>query len=288
MSSNSLVIRIPKDDEIKTFYDIYCTGLPGVDKITFDKLKKWWTRSKEQGTFEKLWRVAEINGKLVGIIINVVNKALKWGMIWELSVLPEWRSKGIGKELVQESEKLLLEYDNKISYYALGLKTHNDKALPFYERLGYNIHFIVTHLQKKVEREMKNFNIIFHEPNLNHLPDLLNLIPDAYWNQHTTKTWKNIIKEKDGFVAIDKKTQKVVGYIDLGLSDHLEQSTELGFHCLQGYGSSIILAALKLVKTENLDLWVQDNHQDILATLFNKGFRRIESEYLMKKVIKKV
>jgi ribosomal protein S18 acetylase RimI-like enzyme len=133
---DKIKIRAPRDSEQEQVLQVYQTGLPNVDPISHERFLNWWARSEENGTLDTLWRVALIDNELVGVVINSTSDSLGWGLIWELAVMPKWRDRGIGASLVEESQNLLLQKNPKLSHFALGVKTHNQRALPFYERLG--------------------------------------------------------------------------------------------------------------------------------------------------------
>ncbi len=57
------------------------------------------------------------------------------GWIMDLAVLPEWRGKGVGKELLIAAEKHCREQG--IPYLGLAVSSHNVRALHLYEQFGF-------------------------------------------------------------------------------------------------------------------------------------------------------
>lgn len=81
--------------------------------------------------------IAEDRGELIGFVIAHV-KRVETGCrayIVTLDVAPEWRRKGLAKELMAEVEAYALaEGARRIHLHVF---TGNDAAIRFYERLGY-------------------------------------------------------------------------------------------------------------------------------------------------------
>jgi ribosomal protein S18 acetylase RimI-like enzyme len=57
------------------------------------------------------------------------------GWIFDLSVIPECWSLGVGRNLMQTAEEFCVSLGFK--YLGLGVTTANERAVQFYERLGY-------------------------------------------------------------------------------------------------------------------------------------------------------
>ncbi|HZK55623.1 MAG TPA: GNAT family N-acetyltransferase [Desulfosporosinus sp.] len=60
---------------------------------------------------------------------------LSQGWIMDFAVLPEWRGKGAGKELLKAAEDLC--YTLSIPYLGLAVSSHNVGALHLYEHFGF-------------------------------------------------------------------------------------------------------------------------------------------------------
>lgn len=291
MSDKQVIIRPPHENELDEFFLVYESGYPGVDFFTSKDFKEWWIRSKNSGELEKFWRVALIDEKIVGVSINYINDVLHWGMIWELAVLPDFRSFGIGKQLVLEGENLLKANNKSLTHIALGLKTNNIRAQPFYERLGYNIYFLVLHLKglsENLRRHFKNSDskIKIEKLEKKHLSELEKLKSIVYWNDYTKEDWKNILKKpQNKFILINIETTEVVGYVHLSSDFEIKNSTNIKFHYKEGFGEVVVKAICTKIFTEGVDIWLQDNHQDIIEFLYKNGFIRHDAEFLLKKVI---
>ena len=277
-------IRPPTNDEKEEFYRVYNTGLPGVDEITPKRFAEWWNRSSESGEMEKLWRVAVVNDTIIGIVINLVNVELNWGFVWELAILHEFRNQGIGTLLILESEKLLQNHYPEIDNLAIGVKTNNIKALELYEKLGYGIRFLELHLRGKRWISDQKHNLRVEPASEDRIEELMKLSPDAYWGTKDIEGWKEIIKpEHRIFITEDNH---LVGFVRLFVEKGKLPCSEVQFNVKPGYGSQVIEACMEFVETNLVDLWVQDNHQDIIDMLYRREFKRIESEFLLRKSTK--
>ena len=77
-----------------------------------------------------------------------------------LSVLPEFRHKGIGTSLVQEAEKIVQEEIGEEDI-TLSVESWNKELIGWYERLGYSVYDYdkdYTDLIKINAREVKKFS----------------------------------------------------------------------------------------------------------------------------------
>ena len=285
-TSTRTIIRAPMAEDKERFYQVYNTGLPNVDEIAPDRFSKWWETSTNNGDLEKLWRVAVLENQIVGVVINAISEPLKWGMVWELAVIPKHRNQGIGTRLIKESERLLLKNGGGITHFAIGVKTDNARAFSLYEKLGYGVQFLVLRLRGKVWKPEKALPVLVHDADVRYAGRLSRLVSNAYWSTRTKDTWRRLISMGDWRVLTTRNESKIIGAVSLS-EDKKTGSTEVSFSAERGFGISVLDAASHLVKTKRIDLWVQDDHQDILEYVYCRGLKRIDSEYLLKKPIVK-
>lgn len=95
--------------------------------------------------------LAVIDGKVVGLIMGTIPqygdfdyldyKCPKRGVITELVVTKNIRSKGIGKELIEKIEDYFIEQN--CEYVLIDVFAYNNRALEFYDRNGYHPRMIV-------------------------------------------------------------------------------------------------------------------------------------------------
>lgn len=95
--------------------------------------------------------LAVIDGKVVGLVMGSIPKygdfdyldykCPKRGVITELVVTKNIRSKGIGKELVKRIEEYFLAQG--CEYVLIDVFAYNNKALEFYDKNGYHPRMIV-------------------------------------------------------------------------------------------------------------------------------------------------
>lgn len=95
--------------------------------------------------FPKAFLVAETEGKVVGYTMCRVEHGFpehlsilptKKGHIVSIAVLPEYRRRGIGRSLVVEVMKALVEYGATECF--LEVRVGNDPAISLYKLLGFN------------------------------------------------------------------------------------------------------------------------------------------------------
>ena len=277
---DEIEIRAPRETETEQIFQVYQTGLPNVDRISYEEFLNWWDRSQANGASNSLWRVAAVNDEIVGVAINFALERLHWGAIWELAVAPEWRNKGIGQALVQESQKLILTTNPNLSHFALGVKTHNLRALPFYERLGYRIRSLVIDL-KGPSRFSESGECSLEPARESHIPHLLRLKPDCWWSHRDEADWKRVIQAPEAYVVRIGKKKGIIGFLRFEADFEFKDSTVVSFSYLDEYGLDVIQSASNHAAAGNLTFWVQDSHEEILEYLYDHSFERIGSEYVL-------
>ena len=284
--TENITIRAPRDEEKRAFYDIFQSGLPGVDRIPFEAFSKWWDKSMQRGTLPQLWRVAEARGRIVGVIVNRVSLELRWGMIDEFAVHPKWRNRGIGTALLRESERVLVDYCGNLTHFALSAKTWNLEAVKLYERFGYSIRSLILHLQGGRSQLSPTVNLVTEKAASQHVTQLCSLTSNAFWSTRGREGWNQEVQEPDSYVVVAPGTSKVLGYFRLAREEELPSSTAVGFAFRPGYGPRILDVAASQIRTEQLDLWIEDLHQDIIEYLYGRQFTRVDAEYFLKKNVR--
>lgn len=277
------IVRPPHTDERGSFFQVYETGIPFVDGITFDGFSRWWNRSRILGDIPSLWRVATVDNQIVGVAINLILGSLGWGAIWELAVAPNWRSQGIGSKLVSESERALLLRNQSLTHFAIGVKASNIRALPFIERMGYGVQSLILKLEGDMADRSFDSQLEVKIPRLEHIPMLLHLNPDNYWDQRDHRTLEYAIRGGNCYVLADSQTNMLVGFFRFEFDHDYSDSTVISFSYRDGYGKDVVNAALNEVSSRRAVLWVQDKHEEILDHLYSEGFHRVDAEFLAKK-----
>lgn len=79
--------------------------------------------------------VAEQGGRIVGFVLASLGRR-SLGHIITIDILPEHRSKGLGKRLMQLAEEALIR--SGATRIMLEVDVHNDAGLRFYGALGYS------------------------------------------------------------------------------------------------------------------------------------------------------
>lgn len=128
-----------------------------IDKDNLDQIHKDY---RELMALHDLKEVKEYNGKcflaviddkVVGLVMGIIPeygeydyldyKCQKRGVITELVVTKNIRSKGIGKELIEKIEDYFIEQN--CEYVLIDVFAYNNRALEFYDRNGYHPRMIV-------------------------------------------------------------------------------------------------------------------------------------------------
>ena len=112
--------------------------------------KQAWIQFLEKGTEKEgmVTFVAEKEGEIVGFVSAVLRRRPPFfskrdiGLILDLFLKEEYRGKGIGTTLVSAAEKWIK--NNGVDIAVLTVSPVNEKALNFWEELGYD-----TYLEKK-------------------------------------------------------------------------------------------------------------------------------------------
>jgi GNAT superfamily N-acetyltransferase len=280
------IVRPPRFEERTSFYRVYGTGVPNVDSLTFDGFSRWWDRSKIQGDLQTLWRVASVEDQIIGVAINAVLESLGWGAIWELVVDQEWRNKGVGTSLVQESERALLERNPNLTHFVAGAKIHDPRAVQFIEKLGYGIQSLVLRLDGEANKILPETMLAVSIARLEDIPQLLHLVPDTYWGHRDHKMLEYSIRGGNSYVLREQASHIAVGFVRLEYDQDQKDSTVISFNYSPGYGVEVVDAALREVATKKAIFWVQDRHEEILDHFYAQGFRRTEAEFLVKKRVR--
>jgi len=140
-------IRKATIDDLDSVYSlIYDLENQELDRIVFETIYGFNIENNET-----IYLVAEVDGSVVGFLSIHVQRILHHTKptceLHELNVFNEYRSLGIGTQLMQEAERIAKELG--LEEIELTTKVFRKRAQEFYARLGY----VNTHLKfvKKIE-----------------------------------------------------------------------------------------------------------------------------------------
>ncbi|MBD3408143.1 MAG: GNAT family N-acetyltransferase [Candidatus Lokiarchaeota archaeon] len=282
-----ITVRPPKNDEKVEFFEVYRTGIPDVTDMPFARFARWWDRSLVNGDLKNFWRIAEVDGKIVGVAINIIISSLGWGVIWELAIHPDWRKKGIGRAIVEDSEAAFLTHITNMTHYGIALKTHSLEAVKFVENLDYGIQSLILRLDGPALGDPGDSALQIQIATLDHIPILIHLEPDTYWGHRDPKEWEYVIRGGGCYVIFEPEANAIVGFIQLVQDSKEESCTTVSFAFKPGYGKAVVKRAHCEIQTDNVVFWIEDKHDSILDYLYAKGYKRTEAEFLAKKRIKR-
>ncbi len=125
---NKYKIRDLKTDDIERLVEIDEICFP--DEIVFDKdfFEYLLTDPREKAAIA----ITE-SEKIIGFIITLIFEEI--AEIATIDILPEFRRKGLGKLLMEETEKRLK--NKEVQMILLQVAENNTGAIEFYENLGY-------------------------------------------------------------------------------------------------------------------------------------------------------
>ncbi|MCF6094394.1 GNAT family N-acetyltransferase [Microaerobacter geothermalis] len=115
------------------------TGLEQTETESLDALAKQLAWDSE------LVLIAEDHDRVVGVIVGTIDGTRAY--FYRLAVDPEYQKKGIGTQLVKALEKRFEE--KGASRVFIMVNQDNEKVIPFYQELGYEIEHYIT-LSKKL------------------------------------------------------------------------------------------------------------------------------------------
>lgn len=115
------------------------TGLEETESETFDALAKQLAWDSE------LVMVAEQDGEVVGVVVGTIDGTHAY--FYRLAVDPSHQGRGIGRKLVEAIENRFRQ--RGVNRVLIMVNQDNEKALPFYHSLGYQLQKYVT-LSKKL------------------------------------------------------------------------------------------------------------------------------------------
>lgn len=144
---NDIVIRPANSADISLVYELIC-DLEDT-RLDFEAFKSIYNINIR--STEAVYLVAEYNKAVVGFLSIHVQRILHHTRptceLHELNVFNEYRSLGIGTQLMQEAERIAKELG--LEEIELTTKVFRKRAQEFYARLGY----VNTHLKfvKKIE-----------------------------------------------------------------------------------------------------------------------------------------
>jgi ribosomal-protein-alanine N-acetyltransferase len=81
--------------------------------------------------------VAEEEGTIAGFLVLLLDRRRRFGHIITIDVLPEFRRKGLGRELMAAAEDSIIEAGGDA--VLLEVAVDNSSALRFYKKLGFRV-----------------------------------------------------------------------------------------------------------------------------------------------------
>ena len=102
-------------------------------------LRGFWTWIQQSGSVVFIAEASEKTQSIGYLVLQTSSReeltGVLQGWIMDIAVLPEWRGKGVGRELLRAAEDYCGE--QKIPYLGLAVSSHNVRALHLYEQFGF-------------------------------------------------------------------------------------------------------------------------------------------------------
>ena len=103
-------------------------------------LKGFWTWIKQSGSIVFIAEDSAKKTESIGYLVLQTSSreeltGVLQGWIMDFAILPEWRGKGVGRELLKAAEDHCVEH--AIPYLGLAVSSHNVRALHLYEQFGF-------------------------------------------------------------------------------------------------------------------------------------------------------
>lgn len=107
------------------------------NKITYEKMKNFYQKSKERGDVYILGYYIKDN--LVGTVaLDIMTlPSGREATIWDLAIKEEYRKLGIATKLINKAEEIVKSYDSVDSIWLVS-GFHRHIAHKLYEKLGYD------------------------------------------------------------------------------------------------------------------------------------------------------
>jgi N-acetylglutamate synthase-like GNAT family acetyltransferase len=143
MKTEQLIIRKATKKDIKAVREI--ANVPGLRAAGDDCAppERWYVPLLKENFY-----IAEDDGKVVGFLTG--EKIRNIGLLWEIGVLPEFRSRGIGSLLLNKFRK---ECDNKKLVVMIAYGHVDKKTLDFFRKHK----FIEGDTYKELRLNLKHF-----------------------------------------------------------------------------------------------------------------------------------
>lgn len=102
-------------------------------------LRGFWAWIQKSGSIVLIAETSEKNKSIGYLVLQTSAReeltGVAQGWIMDIAVLPEWRAKGVGRELLKAAEDHCNEQG--IPYLGLAVSSHNVRALHLYEQFGF-------------------------------------------------------------------------------------------------------------------------------------------------------
>jgi|SRR3989344_4954879 len=153
-----LKIREAKKTDLRSIAEILIICFPN-DFSNKKTALNWINERSNLKTFSK-YHIADFNGEIAGYVYNKMLGGISGILeLEQIGVHPNYHGKGIGKELILESEKFWIKYfKNKFKkkLYKIILTTSevNDKAHNLYTRCGFKYEAKIKDLYFKSNEEI--------------------------------------------------------------------------------------------------------------------------------------
>jgi len=133
MKPNSILLRTPTATEVPTFLEAFRTQLGDSQEEALAHLGLTWDELAALFTSVGELRAIDADGEVAGFVwIELRDRELH---IHAVILHPVFRGRGIGREVFSELQR---EYSDTINTIELGVQESNQRAIGFYEHIGFS------------------------------------------------------------------------------------------------------------------------------------------------------
>lgn len=279
-----------------SFVDVLEAWNKGFKGYNFDMtttISKFLQRLTNEDLSPEYSWVAFSNEKPIGLILNGIRSINGELVAWNggTAVAPEFRGKGLGKQLVEKSLETYLKFNVNQCY--LEAISNNTSAIRLYENLNYKtIDSLCFYKGNGLKKTFTpNYSLNIKET----LPRIVGTLPFYQHGSSWQTQWQSV-KNGQGLIAYENNQPVGYALYQLKLNEQNEQPEVLLYQChshtLHSNDFEIVNALLQFIlEQESLPcnvtaINIPRSNEVLTKTLNDSGFEEIVEQVQMTQVLK--